>query len=95
MIEWPDSIKNRAKARVKVLKLIQRLKEVGNKLRRPESDYLRDGVYELWIDMKELTIVCYTSFQARILRFFLVDLSKRMLFQSLISKGQSIVKDNS
>ncbi len=49
VIEWLDSIKNRPKARVKVLKLIQRLKEVGNKLRRPESDYLRDGIYELRI----------------------------------------------
>ncbi len=49
MIEWLDSAKTQPKARVKILKLIQRLKEFGNELRRPESDYLRDGVYELRI----------------------------------------------
>ncbi|MFH0957770.1 MAG: type II toxin-antitoxin system RelE/ParE family toxin [Pseudomonadota bacterium] len=49
MIEWLNSIKKTPKARVKVIKLIQRLKEVGNELRRPESDYLREGIYELRI----------------------------------------------
>jgi putative component of toxin-antitoxin plasmid stabilization module len=49
MVEWLDSIKKAPKARVKVIKLIQRLREVGNELRRPESDYLREGIYELRI----------------------------------------------
>ena len=49
VIAWLDSITIYPKARVKVLKLIQRLKESGNELRRPESDYLREGVYELRI----------------------------------------------
>ncbi|MGC8660272.1 MAG: type II toxin-antitoxin system RelE/ParE family toxin [Desulfomonilaceae bacterium] len=49
MTEWLDSIQTQPKARVKILKLIQRLKEFGTELRRPESDYLRDGVYELRI----------------------------------------------
>jgi putative component of toxin-antitoxin plasmid stabilization module len=63
MIEWLDSIKNRPKARVKVLKLIQRLKEVGNKLRRPESDNLREGIYELRIrhEIINYRVLCFFS----------------------------------
>lgn len=35
------------KALVKCLHRLERLKELGHLLRRPEADYLRDGVYEL------------------------------------------------
>lgn len=48
-IEWLQSIGNRPKAKVKILKLIQRLKHEGHELRRPAVDYLRDGIYELRI----------------------------------------------
>lgn len=49
MIEWLQSIRTHTKARVKILKLIQRLKDAGHELRRPAVDYLRDGIYELRI----------------------------------------------
>jgi hypothetical protein len=48
-IEWLQSIGDRPKAKVKILKLIQRLKHEGHELRRPAVDYLRDGIYELRI----------------------------------------------
>src|ERR1019366_10126694 len=34
-------------ARNKVLVRIERLRELGHELRRPEADFLRDGIYEL------------------------------------------------
>jgi phage-related protein len=45
MLEWLDSLPARAidKCRVK----LERLRELGHELRRPEADYLRDGIYEL------------------------------------------------
>jgi phage-related protein len=45
VLDWLDALPARAvvKCRVK----IERLKELGHELRRPEGDYLRDGIYEL------------------------------------------------
>lgn len=48
-LEWLDDLPKRieAKARVK----LERLALLGHELRRPEADYLRDGIYELrWKD---------------------------------------------
>lgn len=35
------------KAYAKAVARIERLQELGHQLRRPEADYLRDGIYEL------------------------------------------------
>jgi phage-related protein len=45
LLDWFDTLPEKAldKCRVK----IDRLRELGHKLRRPEADYLRDGIYEL------------------------------------------------
>jgi len=45
ILDWFDTLPRRAldKCRVK----IGRLQELGHELRRPEADYLREGVYEL------------------------------------------------
>jgi len=45
VLEWMDSIPE--KARLKCLVKIERLKEEGHQLRRPEADLLRDKIYEL------------------------------------------------
>lgn len=44
-LEWFETLplKPQDKCRVK----IERLKEMGHELRRPEADYLRDDIYEL------------------------------------------------
>src|ERR1700722_11363389 len=44
-LEWLDTIPK--KARLKCIKKIERLKEEGHQLRRPEADLLRDKIYEL------------------------------------------------
>ena len=45
ILEWFDRIPEKAldKCRVK----LERLRVLGHELRRPEADYLRDGIYEL------------------------------------------------
>jgi phage-related protein len=50
LLKWLDRLHDRARA--KVLLRIERLKELGNELRRPEADYLRDGIYELRIGLQ-------------------------------------------
>ena len=35
------------KVQAKCLSRLERLREMGHELRRPEADYLRDGIYEL------------------------------------------------
>lgn len=45
LIEWLDGLPQ--KARIKCLVRLKRLEDLGHELRRPEADYLRDGIYEL------------------------------------------------
>jgi hypothetical protein len=45
VLKWLDNIP--PKARLKCLAKIERLKEEGHLLRRPEADLLRDKIYEL------------------------------------------------
>lgn len=45
ILEWFERLPEKAldKCRVK----LERLQELGHEMRRPEADYLRDGIYEL------------------------------------------------
>jgi phage-related protein len=45
LIEWLDGLPD--KARLKCFVRLTRLQDLGHELRRPEADYLRDGIYEL------------------------------------------------
>ena len=45
LLDWFDDIP--AKAQLKCLAKIERLKQEGHELRRPEADLLRDKIYEL------------------------------------------------
>ena len=45
LIEWLDALS--PKARVKCLARLKRLEDRGHELRRPEADFLRDGIREL------------------------------------------------
>lgn len=45
MIEWLDGLP--PKAQQKCLARLKRLEDLGHELRRPEADYLRDGIYDL------------------------------------------------
>jgi phage-related protein len=45
LLEWLDTLSQKARDKCRVR--IERLRELGYELRRPEADYLRDGIYEL------------------------------------------------
>ncbi|HEY6343988.1 MAG TPA: type II toxin-antitoxin system RelE/ParE family toxin [Bryobacteraceae bacterium] len=51
-----------AKAQDKCYVRLERLREMGHELRRPEGDFLRDGIYELRVSLQGV--------QYRILYFF-------------------------
>lgn len=51
-----------AKAQDKVYLRLERLRETGHELRRPEADFLRDGIHELRVSLRGV--------QYRILYFF-------------------------
>lgn len=50
------------KAQAKCLLRLERLRQLGHELHRPEADYLRDGIYELRVSFQHV--------QYRILYFF-------------------------
>ena len=60
MLDWLDQ--QPRKVQDKCLVKIERLEELGYDLRRPEADYLRDGIYELRVR--------HQSVHYRILYFF-------------------------
>jgi len=45
LLDWFDQLPTKVKA--KCTQRIDRLGELGHELRRPEADFLRDGIYEL------------------------------------------------
>jgi phage-related protein len=45
LIDWLDKLPS--KVQDKCIVRVERLAEMGHELRRPEADYLRDGIYEL------------------------------------------------
>jgi phage-related protein len=45
ILGWLDSLPS--KVQDKCVARIKRLRDLGHELRRPEADYLRDGIYEL------------------------------------------------
>jgi phage-related protein len=50
LVEWLNRLRqNNTKAFLKCRSAINRLAFLGHELRRPEADYLRDGIYELRI----------------------------------------------
>jgi phage-related protein len=60
LIEWLNSLT--LKGRLKCIVKIERLAEMGHELRRPEADFLRDGIHELRVALERI--------QYRMLYFF-------------------------
>ena len=50
-IEWFDKLP--AKVQDKCYLRLERLREMGHELRRPEADFLRDRIYELRVERKK------------------------------------------
>jgi hypothetical protein len=60
ILEWLDSLQ--PKALDKCTLRIERLKELGHELRRPESDFLRDGIYELRVGLQHVNYRMFVFF---------------------------------
>jgi phage-related protein len=45
LVEWLQSLPSKAEVKCRVK--LERLAQLGYEMRRPEADYLRDGIYEL------------------------------------------------
>jgi phage-related protein len=52
ILEWLDSLQPKALDKCTVR--IDRLKEMGHELRRPEANTLRDGIYELRVGLQHV-----------------------------------------
>lgn len=50
IVQWLAEIPD--KARDKCVTKLLRLRQLGHELRRPEADLLRDGIYELRVDLR-------------------------------------------
>ena len=59
-LKWIDSLP--PKARLKCLVRLGRLRERGHELRRPEADFLRDGIYELRVSLNHVQYRLLYSF---------------------------------
>jgi len=73
LLDWLDGLPD--KARAKCLVRIERLAELGSELRRPEADYLRDGIYELRIGFQGKNyriLYCFCGQRAALLTHGLV-----------------------
>lgn len=49
VLDWLDTLPPRAQDKCRIR--IERLRDLGHELRRPEADLLRDGIYELRIGL--------------------------------------------
>ena len=49
LLDWLDGLPATAQDKCRVK--IERLRELGYELRRPEADFLRDGIYELRVKL--------------------------------------------
>jgi phage-related protein len=52
VLDWLDRLPARAQDKCRVR--IERLREMGHELRRPEADYLQDGIYELRVGLRRI-----------------------------------------
>ena len=64
VLDWLDSLP--AKALDKCRVRIERLRDLGHELRRPEADFLRDGIYELRVRLRTTNYRMLYFFHGRI-----------------------------
>lgn len=78
LLEWMDNLP--FKAQDKCIVKVERLREKGHELRRPEADYLRDKIYELRAALQGI--------QYRMLYFFHKNLG--VISHGLIKAGETV-----
>jgi len=64
VLDWLDSLPQNAQD--KCLVKIERLRDLGHELRRPEADLLRDGIYELRVGPQGINYRMLYFFHGRV-----------------------------
>ena len=64
LLDWLDELPDRALDKCRVR--IERLEEMGHELRRPEADFLRDGIYELRVGLQHVNYRMLYFFHGRV-----------------------------
>jgi phage-related protein len=64
VLDWLERLPARAQDKCRVR--IERLRDLGHELRRPEADYLRDGIYELRVGLQGLNYRMLDFFYGRV-----------------------------
>lgn len=63
ILDWLDSLQTKAIDKCTVR--IERLAEMGHELRRPEADFLRDGIYVLRVGLRHVNYRMLYFFHGR------------------------------
>ena len=74
VLDWLDRLP--AKAQDKCRVRIERLRDLGHELRRPEADYLRDGIYELRVGLRGVNYRMLYFFHGRVAAILAHGLTK-------------------
>jgi phage-related protein len=64
VLDWLDRLPTKVQHKCRVR--IERLRDLGHELRRPESDYLRDGIYELRVGFRGMNYRMLYFFHGRV-----------------------------
>jgi Phage derived protein Gp49-like (DUF891) len=75
LLKWLDDLP--VKVKVKCVERIDRLGELGHEIRRPEADFLRDGIYELRASFRGVHSGCFTSLRERLWWWYLMVSRRR------------------
>ena len=75
VLEWFDGLPTKVQDKCRVR--IQRLSELGHDLRRPEADFLRDGIYELRVGLHHVNYRILYFFHGRVAAILAHGLTKR------------------
>jgi phage-related protein len=64
VLEWLDTLPPKAQDKCRIR--IERLRELGHELRRPEADLLRNGIYELRVELQSVNYRILYFFQGKV-----------------------------
>ena len=92
ILEWFDLLQEKALDKCRVR--IERLKELGHELRRPEADLLREGIYELRVALQHVNYRMLYFFHGRTAAVISHGLVKRRQCRRKKSRGPLKEKEN-
>lgn len=64
VLDWLDCLPTKAQDKCRIR--IERLRDLGHELRRPEADYVRDGIYELRVGLRGINYRILYFFHGRV-----------------------------